>query len=364
MKEIKLLKVLHNEQVVGYLRYIKDNQIAFEYDDEWLEKGFSISPLSLPLKKQIFINHKDTFCGLYGVFYDSLSDGWGELLTRKELAKQGVNYSKLNPLTKLAFLNDNSLGGLRYEPSQYIGKEIVDIDLDKIAKESLKIYQEEEVENFDNIYQLGGSSGGSRPKIHIKNDEGEWIVKFRLPFEDIDAGMQEYKANKTAKECGINVNDYKLFSSHLNPEYFGCRRFDRKDGKRIHVISLSSILETSYLIPNLDYYHLFQVIDKICVDKEDLYEAFRRMCFNVFYGNKDDHGKNFAFLYDEEKKGYRLTPFYDINKVDKVEHEMTVNGNGNSSVSDMIEIARKMNLSIDRCIKIIDKIKEIVNSKF
>lgn len=59
------------------------------------------------------------------------------------------------------------------------------------------------------------------------------------------------------------------------------------------------MLETSHRIPNLDYSHLFQVVQKICMDQSDMYEVFRRMAFNVFYGNKDDHGKNFAFLYDE-----------------------------------------------------------------
>jgi len=81
-------------------------------------------------------------------------------------------------------------------------------------------------------------------------------------------------------------------------------------------------METSHRIPNLDYTHLLQVIEKICIDKEDLYEAFRRMCFNVFFGNKDDHGKNFAFLYDESLGGYKLSPAYDITKTpDKAEHE-------------------------------------------
>lgn len=81
--------------------------------------------------------------------------------------------------------------------------------------------------------------------------------------------------------------------------FFGAKRFDRDGTNRIHMISLSSMLETSHRIPNLDYSHLFQVVQKICMDQSDMYEVFRRMAFNVFYGNKDDHGKNFAFLYDE-----------------------------------------------------------------
>lgn len=74
------------------------------------------------------------------------------------------------------------------------------------------------------------------------------------------------------------------------------KRFDRKNNKRVHMISLSALLETTHRIPNLDYSHLFQVIENICPDKDDIYEAYRRMCFNVFYKNRDDHGKKF-FLY-------------------------------------------------------------------
>ena len=76
----------------------------------------------------------------------------------------------------------------------------------------------------------------------------------------------------------------------------GVKRFDRKDNKRVHMISLSALLETTHRIPNLDYSHLFQVIENICPDKDDIYEAYRRMCFNVFAHNRDDHLKNFTYL--------------------------------------------------------------------
>ena len=35
------------------------------------------------------------------------------------------------------------------------------------------------------------------------------------------------------------------------------------------------------------------------------------MCFNVLIGNKDDHGKNFSFLYDEERKTF----ISDLNRI-------------------------------------------------
>ena len=127
------------------------------------------------------------------------------------------------------------------------------------------------------------------------------------------------------------------------------------------MISLSALLETTHKIPNLDYTHLFQVIQIISAKpKEDLYEAFRRMCFNVFYKNKDDHGKNFAFIYDETLMGYVLSPAYDLTRVsEKFEHEMTVNGNGNPTREDLLYIAKKFGLSISKCKSIINDIEKI-----
>jgi len=127
------------------------------------------------------------------------------------------------------------------------------------------------------------------------------------------------------------------------------------------MISLAALLETSHRVPNLDYMHLFQVAQNICSDKEELYEIFRRMCFNVFYGNRDDHGKNFSFVYDESRGSYALSPAYDLTIVtDKPEHEMTVLGNGKPAEADLIAIADKLKLSKNKCFGIICTVKDII----
>lgn len=90
-----------------------------------------------------------------------------------------------------------------------------------------------------------------------------------------------------------------------------------------------------------------------------MYEAYRRMCFNVFYGNKDDHGKNFSFIYDEKTGGYRLSPAYDLTKTPyKPEHEMTVNGSGIPTEKNLLETAKIMKLSAEKCNKIISNVKQ------
>ena len=361
IKDIKKLVVKYNDSTVGYLADL-DGNIAFQYDDVWLGGGFNISPFSLPLESKIFVNKKDTFGGLYGVFADSLPDGWGELLVRRMLSKREINPDRLSPLTKLSLISGQGLGGLTYEPSQAETDDNTLVELDEIAEDVKKILNDEtDNKNLDTIFKLGGSSGGARPKAHIKIDKEDWIVKFPCHYDPENVGEKEYKANILAKECGLNVNECKLFDSNICSGFFGAKRFDRNKYGRIHMISLSSLLETTHRIPNLDYIHLLQVVQRICVDQNDMYEAYGRMCFNVLYGNKDDHGKNFAFLYDEDKEGYVLSPFYDITQTkDKFEHEMTVNGVGNPTEKNLLEVAKIMKLSSRKCNDIIVIIKEIL----
>ena len=53
LQENGILQVLYDERIVGHLALTPDKKIAFEYSEEWLETGFSISPFSLPVKGQI-----------------------------------------------------------------------------------------------------------------------------------------------------------------------------------------------------------------------------------------------------------------------------------------------------------------------
>jgi len=357
MDSIKKIKVLYNGVVVGYLGELEDSRIGFQYDENWIKTGFSISPISLPLSNEVFISSSSHFEGLFGVFYDSLPDGWGEYVIRRKLMQDGIDYDKLSPLTKLSLVNGNGLGGLNYLPTaNYIDSEYKDFDLDDYAKSVSELLNDNNSTSLDELFKLGGSSGGARPKAHIN----DWIIKFPTNYDPKNIGELEYQANNIAKECGVKLPEYKLFESKICTGYFGSRRFDRDGIKRVHMISLAAILETTHRIPNMDYIHLFKVIKLICKE-EDLYEAFRRMCFNVLYNNKDDHSKNFSFIYDEKIGRYRLSPAYDLTPTpNKLEHEMTVNGNGNPTEKDILQVAKVMNLSLNKCKNILAKLKSII----
>ena len=64
IERILKLTVKYNESTVGYLAEMDGNKIGFQYDGEWVKNGFSISPFSLPLSQEIFVNRKETFGGL------------------------------------------------------------------------------------------------------------------------------------------------------------------------------------------------------------------------------------------------------------------------------------------------------------
>lgn len=51
MKHIESLTVKYHQEKVGTLSLSADGKVCtFEYDNQWLASGFSISPLELPLK--------------------------------------------------------------------------------------------------------------------------------------------------------------------------------------------------------------------------------------------------------------------------------------------------------------------------
>ena len=117
MKFINKLIVTYHSRSVGTLSMTPDNRLcAFQYDREWLADGFSISPLDLPLKPDLFIAKPQPFWGNFGVFEDSLPDGYGRYLLHRLLKKQGVNDNELTPLQRLSIVGTSGVGALCYIP--------------------------------------------------------------------------------------------------------------------------------------------------------------------------------------------------------------------------------------------------------
>lgn len=361
------LLVYYHDQLVGTLALSKEQRVYFQYNELWLKNGFPISPFSLPLKNELFTAKKLHFDGLFGVFADSLPDAWGNLLLNHLLRKHNININEINILDRLAIIGNSGMGALTYQPELFSTTDNKELDLDTLANECKKILSSEYSENVDTLYKLGGSSGGARPKILTTIEDEDWIIKFPAHVDAQNIGEIEYAYYQCALECKIVMSFSKLFPSSITTGYFGTKRFDRMHKQRIHMISAAALLETDYRQPNLDYHDLMKLTKIITKNNaSDIEQLFRVMCFNVFAHNRDDHAKNFSYLYDETTHHYRLSPAYDLTYSTTYygEHTTSINGNGaNPSKNDLLQVGLKAGMNKQTCVQIIDEIETIVKQK-
>ena len=366
MRQNNALQVYYDERLVGTLAMTADHKAAFQYDDEWLENGFSISPFSLPLKKQVFVPQKDYFDGLFGVFADSLPDNWGRVLLNRLLRSHKQNPDELTVLNRLAIVGKSGMGALTYYPENSFSEQQKPVNLDELAEECDKILNTEYSDKLDELYYLGGTSGGARPKIMTTVDGKDWIIKFPAHVDRKDAGKMEYDYSCCARQCGITMSETRLFPSDKCKGYFGISRFDREaDGKRLHMLTAAALLELDFEQPSLDYHSLMKLTKILTRDnKEDVENMFRRMCFNVFAHNRDDHSKNFTYLYDEINDQWRLSPAYDLTYSNTYygEHTTTIDGNGrNPGRKELLAVGSAAGMRKNNCERIIDTIQACVS---
>ena len=367
MRADKKLNVFYNGREVGTLAKA-DYRTAFEYADSWLENGFSISPFSLPLEKKVFLPSKLHFQGLFGVFADSLPDAWGNVLLNRVLKKNGISLDEVTPLTRLAIVGRSGMGALTYEPETPLEKGMTGTDLDELAEECQKILHSEYSDKLDELYRLGGTSGGARPKILTNLDGEEWIIKFPAHVDGENIGKMEYDYSLCARQCGIIMTDTKLFDSQICDGYFGTKRFDRVPTevgiKRKHMITAAALLELDFRQPCMDYHALMKMTKILTRDnKVDVENMFRRMCFNVFAHNRDDHAKNFTYLYEEDK-GWRLSPAYDLTYSTTYygEHTTTVDGEGaKPGEKELLQVGLQAGLGKVKCQQMIKEVRTCVN---
>ena len=104
-----------DKRLVGRL-LLKERKIFFEYDINFLRSGLQLSPFKLPLQNGVITSNDKAFDGLFGLFNDSLPDGWGRLLLDRKLMQMGLNPGNLSPLDRLCFVGSSGMGILSYEP--------------------------------------------------------------------------------------------------------------------------------------------------------------------------------------------------------------------------------------------------------
>lgn len=360
MGSTNLIEIFLNDLRVGRMALTPDGLCGFEYDVEYIQYGISISPFFLPLKQGLMIAKRKPFSGNFGVFNDSLPDGWGSLLLDQFLKGRDIDPFRLNQLERLSIIGSSGRGALEYRP----GKSFTDYDehvsLEMLASESEKILTSSNSgESLSTLFQYGGSSGGARPKIFISIEGKEWLVKFKAANDPLEVGRIEYDYSLLAKECGITMPETRLFED----KYFGVVRFDRTPNGKIHTISAAGLLHADYRLPSLDYSTLLKVCQALTRDMEQTYELFRLMVFNIVISNRDDHAKNFSFqLIGKE---WKLSPAYDLLPSSGFNgyHTTTINGRGEPMLADVIAVAMDVGLQKKRSLRIVDEVVEICRNR-
>jgi len=357
---------------VGILA-IKDNKLYFEYDKEFLKSNLEISPYKLPLKAGLMRCDDDTFEGIWGVFADSMPDGWGRLLLDRHFIKKGINPKSLSAIDRLSYVGDDGIGALVYEPKIEINNDIKNLDLDEIFHHSQKVLKGDE-SLIDELLTLNGSSGGARPKVlvqisddkknilydkKLKKGFSPWIVKFASSNDISNIGKIEYVYSLMAKTAKIEMSETYLF----NNKYFATKRFDIVDNKRKHLHSLAGLIHSDFRYPTLDYDDIMSLTLHLTKDIQEVQKIYRLAVFNLLTHNRDDHAKNFSFIMDNKGK-WQFAPAYDLTYSFGVgsEHSTMYLGEGkNPTFIHLEKLAKKHN--IKKYKQIIDEVRYGV-SKF
>ncbi len=386
---------------VGTIRWDDLYDVArFEYDSRFVGRGLEPSPLTMPVREGRVYSfaglNRETFRGLPGMLADSLPDTYGRALFDRWLALTGRTSS--NPVETLCFLGRRCMGALEFEPAmdipydphtQYEIDSLVNVASDALAeKSSFGVnLNDDKKAAIAEILRLGTSAGGQRAKAIIAYNKSTGEVRsgqveapvgfdyYLIKLDGVSAtagfketgnyGRLEYSFYKLAKACGIDMSECSLIEEN-GRAHFLTKRFDRKDGKKIHMQTLCGIAHYDYRIHRAySYEQAFGVMRALRLPYSAATEMFRRMVFNVVVRNQDDHTKNISFLMAEDGQ-WQLSPAYDMGYAYNPQggwtatHQMSINGKFDDiNRDDLLTFARQNN--IKEAESIIDEVRDTVS---
>jgi serine/threonine-protein kinase HipA len=236
------------------------------------------------------------------------------------------------------------------------------VELEAIANEMTLVLKGASSLAIDELYEMGGSSGGARPKILVSYHpqtghlmygaeplpEGyeHWLIKFPSSNDSIDSASIEYAYHKMALAAGITMNICKLFETESGKLFFGTKRFDRTEHGRLHMHSAAGMLNDNFRYSTMDYGNLMDATFRLERDVAGHEKILRLAAFNVFAHNRDDHSKNCSYLMDESGN-WQLAPAYDLTYSNSSHgmHSTTVAREGaNPGKKHVLELANEFRL--------------------
>ena len=390
---------------VGAVRWDRDRGLAdYEFDPAFVRSGIELAPLRMPLGPGVWsfpTLSRDTFRGLPGMLADALPDKFGTALIDAWLVRQSRPVQDFNPVERLCYVGSRGMGALEFAPAVEIGDaanspldiaHLVSLAQKAIApKASLAVtVSDPDADDLSEIIRVGTSAGGARAKAVIawNEDTGEirsgqldqptgfthWLLKFdgvdgnrdKELADPLGYGRIEHAYADMARAAGISVPRTRLLEEG-GRAHFMTERFDRHDGDRLHLQSLTALAHFDFnLAGAYSYEQALRVMRQIGLASPDLVEQFRRAVFNVVARNQDDHTKNISFLMNR-RGDWALSPAYDITYSYNPAgawtsaHQMTLNGKRDDfERDDIATLATAADLTERQGLNILDEICDVV----
>ena len=356
---------------IGYVSMDAGERYArFQYDPDFADFGIELAPLHMPVRVghiyQFQNLHPRSFHGLPGLLADSLPDKYGKMLVDVWLARTGMRPEEFNAVDRLCYTGTRGMGALEFEPSTGDDtakdkalevRELVVLASKAFAdRENLdtRLTPGKEEEALLDIVSVGASAGGARAKaviaynpetkqvrsgqIGLPSGFEHWLIKLDgVAFsgdwgiaDPLGYGLLEYSYYKTAKACGINMMESRLFREN-NRNHFMTRRFDRDErGRKKFVQTFAAVAHFDYYESgSYSYEQLFMTMRELGISQAAIEEQFRRVVFNLVGCNRDDHVKNFSFMMDR-KGNWDVAPAYDLCHAEGSNftkfHQLSING--------------------------------------
>lgn len=339
------------------------------------------------------LRSQPAFQGLPGVLADSLPDSFGNAVIRSYYAGRGEPEKGLSPVQRLLYVGDRAMGALEFRPAERIPArrgERESLELAQLVREARNIVEGRPETAVPDIYRVGASAGGLRPKAivlfdqatgrlrsgHAKPRPGEehWLLKFDgvppvglgLPAGEREQPQPYMRVENAyaelARSAGIAMTETRLLEEGAYA-HFMIRRFDRSPGGRLHQHTFGGLIHADYNDPGVvSYEEYLRTVLTLTEDYSQLDQAFRRMVFNVVAVNQDDHVKNLSFLMDRSGR-WSVSPAYDLTYAAghgwTREHQMTIRGKRSAFTrADLLDVGEAF--GVRRPSKIVDRTLEAV----
>ena len=271
-------------------------------------------------------------------------------MTREYQRTGGAN-TEISATEKLLYVGNRGMGALEYEPARDIRSEAqsTGLELATLVSQARSVIQGELKANIPDIMAAASSAGGMRAKALIGWNRNtnevianqstmptgfeHWILKLDGTVDDGESQhwcRLEYAYYLMAKAAGLDMSESTLIEND-GLAHFATRRFDRENGRKIHMHSLCGMRHADFNQPDVWSYEMYlQTCLKLGLGMDELAQAFRRMVFNVLARNQDDHTKNLAFLLEQSSPDWKLAPAFDITYAHgggwTKTHQMSING--------------------------------------